>query len=333
MSFSIGYGPITVQSAQDDIRSPAELWSEGLEYARLAESLGFDSVWVGEHHFTTDGYLPAVFPFLAAIAASTERVTLGSKVLLAPLHHPVRIAEDAAAVQLISKGRLVIGAAIGYRPEEFDGFGVRLSERARRLERMVEVCRAAWSGASISIDGEVPESVTVYPVVGEIPIWLGGRAPAALARAGRLADGYIAPVGTIDDLLGQVEAVDASSVEADRAERVNVASSSFVVVRSPETDGDRTREALDRLLGFYQQHKAGDLRSRVGRSTDSDPMVIDGPPAEVVRRLRRFKDALPDSREHHHIVRLEFPGMTFEQVTRHMSAFAHDVLPALRRAS
>ncbi len=330
MTFSVGFGPITVQAAEGDHREPAVLWAEGLEYARRAEQLGFDSVWVGEHHFTNDGYLPSVFPFLAAIAATTERVTIGSKVLLAPLHHPIRVAEDAAAVQLISRGRLVVGAAIGYRPEEFDGFGVPITQRARRLERMVAICRAAWTGSPVELENTATPSVTVYPTVGDIPIWLGGRARAALARAGRIADGYIAPVGTIDDLTGQVAAVDAAAAETGRTTDLHIASSSFVVVRSAGSDGDSTRAALDRLLGFYQQVKAGDLSSRVGRSADSDPMVIDGPPAEVIRRLRRFADLLPESRSHHHIVRLEFPGMTSGEVHDHMRVFAEDVLPALR---
>ncbi|MES2169517.1 MAG: LLM class flavin-dependent oxidoreductase [Actinomycetota bacterium] len=330
MTFSVGFGPITVQSADGDSREAAQLWKEALDYAGEAEVLGFDSVWVGEHHFTADGYLPSVFPFLAAIAARTERVTIGSKVLLAPLHHPIRVAEDAAAVQLISGGRLVVGAAIGYRPEEFDGFGVRLSQRAQRLERMVEICRAAWSGSPVELENSDMAAVTVYPMVGDIPIWLGGRAPAALARVGRVADGYIAPVGTVDDLTKQVAAVDAAAEVAGRAGALDVASSSFVIVRSPAVDADRARAALDRLLGFYQGVKAGDLSSRVGRSTDSDPMIIDGPPAEVIRRLRRFADLLPASRNHHHIVRLEFPGMTSSEVHAHMRVFAEDVLPALR---
>ncbi len=96
---------------------------------RSADAAGFDSIWLTEHHFTDDGYLPAMMPAAAAIAARTKRVEIGTFVLLAPFQHPLKLAEDVAVVDVISGGRIRLGIGQGYRQEEFDGFGVPREQR------------------------------------------------------------------------------------------------------------------------------------------------------------------------------------------------------------
>ncbi|HUY84518.1 MAG TPA: LLM class flavin-dependent oxidoreductase, partial [Steroidobacteraceae bacterium] len=99
-----------------DFRNPpgaglefAELYAEMFRQIEFVEGAGFDSVWLTEHHFTDDGYMPAIMPALAAVAARTRRVSIGTYVLLAPFYHPLRLAEDAAVIDVISKGRLRMG--------------------------------------------------------------------------------------------------------------------------------------------------------------------------------------------------------------------------------
>src|ERR1051326_3321354 len=89
--------------------APQWLYGALLEQARDGEMLGFHSIWVSEHHFVDDGYCPAPFPVLGALAARTRRITPGTHVLLLPLHHPLRVAEDAATLDILSEGRLVLG--------------------------------------------------------------------------------------------------------------------------------------------------------------------------------------------------------------------------------
>src|SRR2546423_1736071 len=104
-------------------RDPAELYGEFLELCQEAERLGIDSVWVTEHHGFDDDCLPAPLTLLAAVAARTRRVRLGTGVLVAPLHPAAAIAEQAAVVDLISGGRLDLGLGAGYRPTEFALYG------------------------------------------------------------------------------------------------------------------------------------------------------------------------------------------------------------------
>ena len=110
-----------------------------------AEELGFDSIWITEHHFAEDGYTPSPIPLLAAIAARTKKVELSTDILLLPLYDALKLAEDVATIDVLSGGRMMLGLGMGYRDEEFEAFGRRRAERvssyrgrhrghARRLE-------------------------------------------------------------------------------------------------------------------------------------------------------------------------------------------------------
>src|SRR5918998_5926853 len=161
---------------------------------RLVEESGLDSAWVSEHHFAGDGYLPALVPMLAAMAAVTERIELGTGVVLAPFHDPIRLAEDFAVADQLSNGRLVCGLGIGWRDEEFREFGVAQSSRAGRLREIVEILRRAWRDERFDFDGRYYSysGVAVTPKPARVPpILVGGFADTAIKRAGRIADGYI----------------------------------------------------------------------------------------------------------------------------------------------
>jgi alkanesulfonate monooxygenase SsuD/methylene tetrahydromethanopterin reductase-like flavin-dependent oxidoreductase (luciferase family) len=163
----------------------------------IDRDLPIDGVYVTEHHFYDDGYLPSPMTMTAAIAARTSRVTVGTNLIQLPLHHPVRLAEDALVVDAISNGRLRLGLGLGYYHQEFGGLGVRLSERASRAEEAVQILRHAFSGQRFSYDGntyQLPEiDVTPRPIRPNGPeIWMGGFAPKAIERAARLADGFLA---------------------------------------------------------------------------------------------------------------------------------------------
>jgi alkanesulfonate monooxygenase SsuD/methylene tetrahydromethanopterin reductase-like flavin-dependent oxidoreductase (luciferase family) len=169
----VGFGSITCQRYPGDRRSTVELYQEGIELAEEAARLGFDSVWASEHHFFDDGYLPSVLPMCAAIAARTTRTTVGTDVLLGPLHQPIRLAEDAAVVDLLSGGRLELGLGSGTDPSVFSALGY---DPERRRELMGDGLATVLG----SLRGEpLPTGDAVYPRAPglERRVWQGVFSP------------------------------------------------------------------------------------------------------------------------------------------------------------
>src|SRR4029077_4080634 len=180
-------------------RQPSDrLYGEILDQIAWAENNGFDDVWVSEHHFIEDGYLPSILPVAAAIAARTNRIRIISGVLLIPFHNPVRLAEDIATVDVISGGRFELGAGVGFKREEFEGFGVPFKERGARTNQSLDIIRRALAGETVTFKSEFFDfqnvKVTPEPIQKpHPPIWLGGFTPAALRRAVRFGDGFTVP--------------------------------------------------------------------------------------------------------------------------------------------
>lgn len=191
----VGYFPCTQDPP--DGRNVAGLIEELVEQAELCEEVGFDGFFFTEHHQQEDGYLPSPVLMAGMIGMRTRRIKVGTCVLLAPLYHPIRLAEDIAVVDQATRGRMVAALGIGYQPHDFDAVGVPVKQRARRTEESVEILRQAWTGEPFSYDSRYHtiENVRVTPRAyqdGGPPIWLAGWVPAGLERAGRMGDGWIA---------------------------------------------------------------------------------------------------------------------------------------------
>jgi probable F420-dependent oxidoreductase len=178
-------------SCQDPPGSPIghpAVYAAALEQTVQAEEQGYDWVNITEHHVAADGYLPAMLPLLTGMATVTNRIGLSTGMLILTLHHPIRIAEEAAVLDVISGGRLTLGVAVGYREVEFAALGVDFATRGRRFKESLEIMALAWSGEPFSYDGEIfqiPE-VIVRPTPVQrpgIPLWLGGTTDVALKRA------------------------------------------------------------------------------------------------------------------------------------------------------
>jgi probable F420-dependent oxidoreductase len=174
---------------------------EVIAEAELAESLGFDSCFFGEHHQDRDGFLPSPLIVATAVAARTKTLRVGTSVILLPLHHPVRIAEDVITLDLVSKGRIVLGVGIGYQADDFRAFGVPFEDRMRRFEESVEIIRLCWAGERFSFRGKhyTLEDVQITPRPFQKPgppLWIGASVPAAARRAGRIADGFVGTPST-----------------------------------------------------------------------------------------------------------------------------------------
>ena len=169
-----------------DLRNPPAWTTDGnrlygftLELCEEADALGCHSIWLSEHHLFDDGYLPQPLTFAAAVAARTRQARIGTAIVIAPLHHPVELAEQAAVVDLVSAGRLDLGLGAGYRVPEFELFSADLGRRYAATDGCARELRRLW------------DVVTPAPVQDRVPIWLGYQGPKGARRAGLLGEGLL----------------------------------------------------------------------------------------------------------------------------------------------
>jgi alkanesulfonate monooxygenase SsuD/methylene tetrahydromethanopterin reductase-like flavin-dependent oxidoreductase (luciferase family) len=134
---------------------PYRIYQETLELCVAADQLGFDAVWLAEHHFKErSGRLPALFPFLAVVAERTHHLRLGASIVILPLDHPVRVAEQAAVVDTLSGGRLELGVGSGGDPAEFEAYGVELSQRHALTTDGLAMLKRTLRGESLGSGGQ-----------------------------------------------------------------------------------------------------------------------------------------------------------------------------------
>ncbi len=167
---------------------PPERYRLGVEQVRHAEALGFDAFWLAQHHFDgTEGGMPAPLVFLGHVAALTSRIRLGTGIITLPLDHPVRVAEDAAVLDILSGGRLEVGVGSGGTPGAFSAFGLDHADRAAVYDRNLQALRAAWAGEAVGGGNRL------YPAAPGLNnrVWQATFSVAGGERAGRDGDGLL----------------------------------------------------------------------------------------------------------------------------------------------
>jgi probable F420-dependent oxidoreductase len=327
-----------------DFRNPAQwhqpadrLYREILDQIAWGENNGFDDVWLSEHHFIEDGYLPSILPAAAAIAARTERVRIASGVLLMPFHNPIRLAEDIAIVDIISGGRFELGVGIGFKAEEFEGFGVPSKERGRRTDQSLEILRRALAGEIVTYNSEFFDFQNVRVTPAPIqkphpPIWLGGFTPAALRRAVRFGDGFTVPGANrevYDSYLAGLQK------EHRPTDNVRFASGFWCLIVSD--DPEKTfAEAADHVIYQVNDYSvwlsAAGLQPLAPHLNDREDLrksgllqVVD--PDTAIGMIRNFADTVPLT--HFYSWTLP-PGLPPRWAQTHLELFASKVIPAFR---
>jgi alkanesulfonate monooxygenase SsuD/methylene tetrahydromethanopterin reductase-like flavin-dependent oxidoreductase (luciferase family) len=315
-------------------QDPAKLYEGILAQIARAESLGWDDVWLSEHHFIADGYTPSMLPLACAIAARTKRIQIGTSVLLLPLHDPLRVAEDAATVDVTSNGRFQLGVAVGYRKGEFTGFGIPARERAARMDEALPIVRRLLDGERVTSHGRFYRYTDVdlrpLPAQRRMTLWVGGFSEPAVRRAARLGDAYIS-TGPIAPLFSiyhdELRRLGKNPDEHEIASGVTW----LLVSRDPEK---RWREAEAHFLyqiNLYAQwfgeagmRIAAVAKSRADLQTRGAMIVT---PEQAAEAVRAYAAEQPITRFYGWTLP---PGLPPEWADEHLELFAREVIPQFR---
>jgi len=310
---------------------------EVIAEAQLAESVGFDSCFFGEHHQDRDGFLPSPLIVATAVAARTSRLRVGTSVILLPLHHPVRVAEDVITLDLVSKGRVILGVGIGYQPADFRAFSVPMEDRAGRFEEGIEILRLAWGGEPFSFRGKhySLEDVQVLPRPYQKdgpPLWIGASIDAAARRAGRIADGFVGTPST-----GMANAVHLTEVYRDAA---RAAGRPPEVIQMRDAWVARSRAEADAVYGphvmaayrYYWENRLAEFRNlSVGSEFTLDNLAPDrlilGDPETCVREFQRWQKATGASTFLLRLRHAHSGGPPHEKIMEAIRLFGERVLP------
>lgn len=220
------------------------LWS----FVATLESVGYDSIWLSDSPYR-GGLAP--LPALAAIAARTERLKLGTNVLVMPPRNPVALARELASVDVISAGRLLPAGGLGIDlPDELEAMGIRREERTARLEESLEIVKALWAGGPVTRSGRfwslTDVALSPTPRRPRLEFWLGGRAPAALRRIGRIADGWLASFIGPEEFGAGVELIRGAAAQAGRTIDEDHYGTTIWSAPSPDEVSAQAVQLLDR---------------------------------------------------------------------------------------
>ena len=314
---------------------------EDLETARQAEALGYDSIVKGSHYSSHPFQSVQQFPFLAQVAALFPKLRIIAGVVLLPLHKPLDLAEQLASLDIISDGKLVFGAGVGYREVEFQAFGTTTKQSGPRFEECLDAVKRLWTEEFVSQQGTHyildHANCSVKPLQQPMPpIWIGANADVGIRRAARMADcWYINPHNKLATIERQMEvykrALDAAGkglpAEFPIMREVFVASSRAEAIRL-------ARPALEVKYAAYRawgQDKVMPADDHFDMDFDSliDDRFLFGSPAEVTEQIltlqRRFGVTYVVFGAH-------WPGMSLAQSLEQMHRLAEEVIPAVRAA-
>ena len=278
-------------------------------YVNRVENLGFDSIWVHDHVLAappvyTIDFLDAQV-VLSAVAAATEKIKIGTAVLVLPIRHPVIVAKAIATLDAISGGRVIFGAASGWIQGEFSAMGVSIRARGGRCEEMLKIIKLLWTNDHISFNGRYYqfEDLTVEPKPRQEsgpPIWIAGgnttesnsttmgstNADAVLRRIAKYCDGWFPrnyPSATLDIVLNDLKKIRRYAKEEGRDPScLSIADLYYIYLAE---DPDLALHEAKKLYGRYAHRDIEDIKLRGGRQLFGTPEVVAERIAERVRKL------------------------------------------------
>lgn len=320
----VGLGFWSMQSTYMRPIPRAQVYDEAAEEARLVEQLGFDTLWMGEHHMSYDGYCPSLFPAAAGLLSTTRSLRVASGVLVLPLHPAPRVAEGTAALNSLAPGRFRLAVGIGYRPIEFAAAGVALADRASSTDQRMTELRGPELGRRM----------------GPTDLWVGTGVSGGVARAGRFGASVLlmptVPSRRIADLRADWAAAfvptDGAEIPAvDPSPRLGVMRECWVDTDPAMVDWARGRltEMWRHYSNFWVDDPVAERARRDELAEQMGRQAVFGSPDEVVERLGRLISAGADTIA----LRVRFDGVSGAALRRCLHLLADRVLPQLGRSA
>ncbi|MFC5947297.1 LLM class flavin-dependent oxidoreductase [Pseudonocardia lutea] len=322
-----------------DFRNPdperpfGSFYREVLEQIGWAEHKGLGSVWLTEHHFCADGYSPSPFVLASAIGERTANLRIGTNLIVSPLHNPVRLAEDAATLSLLTGGRFDLGVGQGYWEREFAAFGQTVRNRPSLLEEGVEIIRRAWAGDDSGFAGKrysLPAGLAVTPQPETVPqLLVGAMAEPAIARAARIADGFLSTQNA-----HQQAYLDAVAALGRPVEEARIYAGQWAIIaEDPERTWARIGEHALYQLNEYISWGAFGPPDATPRFTDPQQILDAGAyqlwDADIaVTELTALLRERPQIRDVHFWAQL--PGEPVDSGTERIEYLATKVMPRVR---
>jgi probable F420-dependent oxidoreductase len=310
---------------------------EVIAEAQLAEASGFDSCFFGEHHQDRDGFLPSPLIVATAVAARTTRLRVGTSVILLPLHHPVRVAEDVITLDLVSKGRVVLGVGIGYQPADFRAFSVPMEDRAGRFEESIEILRLCWAGEKFSFHGKhyTLEDIQIRPRPYQksgLPVWIGASIDAAARRAGRMADAFVGtPSTSMENATHLADVYKEAACQAGRRAEVVQMRDAWVAMSHAEAEAVYGPHVMT-AYRYYWENRLAEFRhvsagSEFTLANLAPDRLILGDPETCVREFQRWQRATGASTFLLRLRHAHSGGPAHDKIMEAIRLFGERVLP------
>jgi alkanesulfonate monooxygenase SsuD/methylene tetrahydromethanopterin reductase-like flavin-dependent oxidoreductase (luciferase family) len=326
-------------------RPSEEIYARAIEQAQAAESLGFRNVWIGEHHFSTYGYVSRPLQLASYIAAKTTTLRVGTAVIVVPLHHPLLIAEEIAMLDVLSGGRADIGLGRGYQRYEFERLGLELDSGGQRWEEGLDILMKAFEGKPFSYEGKlykIPEtSIFPKPVQKPTPpLWVTAQNPYSIEAAVRrglnvLTGGFGVPIERLAEF---GEHFRKATVELHPTRHPLVGVQRAVYVTKDAADARQAAEEARwnmrvtlSLRNNYERVENGNAIAVPGKSEPTidellDRYLVIGTPDKCVREIKRVQDLVGIS---HFNCSFWIGDMSQKRVLSSMDLFSKEVMPAL----
>jgi len=331
-----------------------QVFNEVLDEIEYGEELGFDSVWLPEHHFAIYGMLGNPMILAAAISQRTKHIKIGTAIMVLPFQHPLRVAEDAALVDALSGGRLLLGLGRGYQPPEFHGFGIPQEDSSEMFQEGLEILTRALSGEKFTYDGkfwQITEPTEIFPKPIQKPhppLYLASVTPRSLEVAARAGVSLLrspqfsnldAVAEAFNDYQDKMRQYGHDPEALDQPLSVRT----FVAPTDEEAKAETKHSVwFYHLLATLLPGAPG--RERPPAGYESYPRVPEdlmkitsedvwergtcfGSPERVTELMKKYMHTLGTT---HFMTQMRIGGLEHDKVMRSMELFAKHVMPALR---